>query len=83
MNRVNLFLPENARHGIHLTSMVNYSSRNKLNIEMTMILNHLKANQLPNIDFKKLVIKFSDELQLPSNNYLFYFIMTIIILFLY
>jgi len=31
-----------------------------------MLLNHLDANQLPDIDFKKLVIRFCDELQLPG-----------------
>lgn len=32
-----------------------------------MLLNHLEASQLPNIDFKKLVTRFCDELQLPGN----------------
>lgn len=31
-----------------------------------MLLNHLDAHQLPNIDLKKLAIRFCDELQFPS-----------------
>lgn len=32
-----------------------------------MLLDHIEANQLPNIDFEKLVLRFCEELQLPSN----------------
>jgi len=61
------------------------SSRSILNTEFDMLLKHLKAEQLPNIDFKKIVMRFSDELQLPSdnyfsiNNYLFIVFITILI----
>lgn len=82
INRVNLFLPENSKHGIKFNQMVP-SSRKILNIEFHMLLKHLKADQLPNIDFKKLLMRFSDELQLPSdyyfsiNNFLFIIFITI------
>jgi len=45
------------------------SSRSMLNVEFHMVLKHLKVDQLPNIDFKKLLIRFCDELQLPSDYY--------------
>lgn len=67
INRVNLFLPEGTVHGIQLAHMATNSSRTVLNQELTMILGHLKAEKLPNIDFKKLVSRFCDELQLPCN----------------
>ncbi|XP_015374841.1 PREDICTED: TATA box-binding protein-associated factor RNA polymerase I subunit B [Diuraphis noxia] len=66
INRVNLFLPANSKHGIKFSKMIP-SSRSMLNEEFHMILKHLKVDQLPNIDFKKLVIRFSDELQLPND----------------
>lgn len=66
VNRVNLFLPKNTEHGIHYSHIVHNSSRNGLNVELAMLLNHLEADQLPSIDFKKLAIRFCDELQLPS-----------------
>jgi len=34
-----------------------------------MLLKNLKADQLPSIDLKKLLMRFSDELQLPSDYY--------------
>lgn len=49
----------------------------KLNMELVMLLDHLEANQLPSIDFKKLLLRFCDELQLPCNNY---FLITSIII---
>lgn len=69
INRINLFLPENVVHGIGLRKFMLMSSRNQLNLEMTMLLIHFKADQLPNIDFKKMAVRFCDELQLPSNYY--------------
>lgn len=66
INRVNLFLPVNSKHGIKFNQMVP-SSRSILNTEFDMLLKHLKAEQLPNIDFKKIVMRFSDELQLPND----------------
>lgn len=68
INRVNLFLPANSKHGIKFNQMVP-CSRSTLNIEFYMLLKNLKADQLPNIDFKKLLMRFSDELQLPSDYY--------------
>jgi len=84
INRVNLFLPVNSKHGIKFNQMVP-SSRNILNIEFHMLLKHLKAEQLPNIDLKKILTRFSDELQLPSdyyfsiNNFLFIVFISILI----
>lgn len=74
VNRLNLFLPENVEHGINYAYLIHISTRNGFNLELSMLLNHFKANQLPEMDFNKLVIRFCDELQLPSNdNILFYY----------
>ncbi|XP_060842088.1 TATA box-binding protein-associated factor RNA polymerase I subunit B [Rhopalosiphum padi] len=67
VNRVNLFLPENSKHGINLSRMVPCSSRNFINEEFHMLLKHFKADKLPNIDLKKLLLRFCDELQLPND----------------
>lgn len=56
-------------HGIDLRKVMLMSSRNRLNLEMTMMLSLFKADTLPNIDFKKMAARFCDELQLPSNYY--------------
>lgn len=66
VNRANLFLPENVLHGINIFPMTCNSSRNKLNLDLAMLLNQLKTNELPNLDFNKLIIRLCDELQLPS-----------------
>lgn len=70
INRANLFLPKNVQHGIYLSAMVNYSSRIQLNLELSMLLKSLGTNQLPKIDYKKMILRFCEELQLPSD-YLF------------
>lgn len=66
-------------HGINFSHIVHNSSRTGLNVELAMLLNHLEVNQLPDIDLKKLVIRFCDELQLPGNItfliVIFYFIL--------
>ncbi|XP_025191565.1 TATA box-binding protein-associated factor RNA polymerase I subunit B [Melanaphis sacchari] len=67
INRVNLFLPENSKHGINFSRMVPCSSRNFINEEFHMLLKHFKSDKLPNIDFKKLLLRFCDELQLPND----------------
>lgn len=88
MNRINLFLPENVEHGINYAVLMYRSTRNGLNLELAMLLNHFEANQLPEMDINKLVIRFCDELQLPCNdNILFYyhfkyFLLLLLILFL-
>lgn len=67
INRVDLFLPVNSKHGIKFNQMVP-CSRSMLNEELFLLLKHIfKTDQLPSIDFKKLLIRFSDELQLPSD----------------
>lgn len=47
--------------------MANHMSRKSLNLELYMLINSLGVNQLPDVDFNKIVIRFCDELQLPSN----------------
>lgn len=71
VNRVNLFLPENSKHGVNFSVMVPSSSRNYINEEFHLLLKHFKADKLPDIDFKKLLLRFCDELQLPSDDYFF------------
>lgn len=68
VNRINIFLPENVLHGLNLRGMINHMSSKSLNMELFMLLNHFGVNQLPDVDFTKIVIRFCDELQLPSNN---------------
>lgn len=72
MNRTNLFLPENVLHGIIISPMTHNSSRYQLNLDLAILLDCLEARELPNIDFKRLVIRFCDELQLPSKCYFLY-----------
>lgn len=78
VNRANLFLPETILHSINIFPMACNSSRNILNQDLAMLLNQLGTNVLPKIDFKKLVIRLCDELQLPSKCY---FIKNVIIYF--
>lgn len=67
VNRVNFFLPENSKHGVNFSVMVPSSSRNFINGEFHLLLKHFKADKLPDIDFKKLLLRFCDELQLPND----------------
>ncbi|XP_050428220.1 TATA box-binding protein-associated factor RNA polymerase I subunit B isoform X2 [Adelges cooleyi] len=66
VNRVNLFLPLDARHSIPLSAMIRNTSRHALNLEFIMLLRYLHFKQLPNIDLQQLAVRFCEELQLPG-----------------
>jgi len=83
VNRVNLFLPENSKHGVNFSVMVPSSSRNFINGEFHLLLKHFKADKLPDIDFKTLLLRFCDELQLPSDNYFFTNYFSFILFYMY